>query len=183
MVTLRLATRVEHDRIEMIFDLPRLLKSVDAYRQTLESFHAALRALSDLEPAYEALAIESGTIRRLTAIIEDLKDLDGDLNGTTATEPPRLNPAQRVGALYVIEGSALGGQIICQGLRGHFGPDTPVRFFAGLEKKTGAHWREFGQALDRFVLTYDCMDDVIDGARQMFHFMANSIEGGRPTIA
>jgi heme oxygenase len=62
---------------------------------------------------------------------------------------PRYGCEQsRLGALYVVEGSALGGRQLCRGLDRLLGADAIEgrRFFAGRGDGTGAAWRGF---LDR----------------------------------
>ncbi len=62
--------------------------------------------------------------------------------------PPYDSPERRLGALYVVEGSALGGRLLCRGLDRLLGPGSIEgrRFFAGRGDGTGAAWHAF---LDR----------------------------------
>jgi heme oxygenase len=55
---------------------------------------------------------------------------------------------RRLGALYVVEGSALGGRVLCRGLDRLLGVEAIEgrRFFAGRGAGTGDAWRGF---LDR----------------------------------
>lgn len=62
---------------------------------------------------------------------------------------PRYDgPERRLGALYVVEGSALGGRLLCRGLDRLLGAAAVEgrRFFAGRGAGTGDAWRNF---LDR----------------------------------
>jgi len=91
------------------------------------------------------------------------KWLEGDLAwlGIDAADLPRIrlcaeiprydSPARRLGALYVVEGSALGGRQLCRGLDGLLGVAATEgrRFFAGRGAGTGAAWVGF---LDRLAL-------------------------------
>jgi len=59
---------------------------------------------------------------------------------------PRLNsPRRRIGALYVVEGSALGGRQLGRGLDRLLGEEAVEgrRFFTGRGAGTGAAWRGF----------------------------------------
>lgn len=64
---------------------------------------------------------------------------------------PLLGSNERVlGALYVIEGSALGGRVLAKGLDRLLGSGEPAgrRFFEGHGSLTGTHWRDFVKRLD-----------------------------------
>lgn len=65
-----------------------------------------------------------------------------------ATIPRYDCPERRLGALYVVEGSALGGRMLCRGLDRLFGKESIEgrRFFAGRGADTGNAWVAF---LDR----------------------------------
>ena len=61
--------------------------------------------------------------------------------------PDLATPAAIVGALYVIEGSTLGGKVIARQLAAHLGLNAAkgARFFHGHGAATEAHWGEFWQ--------------------------------------
>ncbi len=58
--------------------------------------------------------------------------------------PVLATPSQRLGALYVIEGSALGGLTLSKGLDGLLAPGTVGgrRFFRGRGRGTALAWNE-----------------------------------------
>lgn len=58
--------------------------------------------------------------------------------------------AAAFGSLYVLEGSALGGQVIAPRLDRQLNlqPDTGAAYFAGWGPNTGAMWREFRHKLE-----------------------------------
>ncbi|WP_416757168.1 biliverdin-producing heme oxygenase [Roseateles sp. So40a] len=54
------------------------------------------------------------------------------------------SPATAIGSLYVLEGSALGGQVLTRQLAGQgLTPDRGAAYFHGYGERTGAMWREF----------------------------------------
>lgn len=59
--------------------------------------------------------------------------------------PDFTKPEAVLGALYVVEGSALGGVALARGLDGMLGVANPEgrRFFRGREAQTGAAWRDY----------------------------------------
>jgi len=80
-------------------------------------------------------------------------------------------PAVALGALYVIEGSALGGQVLTPRLAANLGltPERGARYFHGFGNRTGAMWREFRELAQREVGTqaHD-QSDACRGAVQTF---------------
>lgn len=66
--------------------------------------------------------------------------------------PERMAPVAALASLYVLEGSALGGQVIVRGLARR-APALAVRaarYFSGHGEATGAGWRAFCAELARF---------------------------------
>lgn len=68
----------------------------------------------------------------------------------TASVPaclPECSTAAAFGSLYVIEGSALGGQVITPRLQRDMGlsPGRGASYFHGFGDRTGGMWREFRQ--------------------------------------
>lgn len=61
--------------------------------------------------------------------------------------------AAAFGSLYVMEGSALGGQLIARQLAQQHGldADSGARYFIGWGAETGVHWREFRALCEREV--------------------------------
>lgn len=80
-------------------------------------------------------------------------DLEADLAELGRTPPPftgRLpssgKPGAHIGLLYVLEGSALGGQLLSRRLRVALGPACPLRFFTGQGEAAAARrWAAFWQ--------------------------------------
>jgi len=93
---------------------------------------------------------------------KDLQALGAQRLDGTAAMPDLPDLAAALGSLYVIEGSALGGQVIARGLasRHAIGPETGGAYFWGWGAETGARWREF-----RALLESELADDAAAGAR------------------
>ncbi len=88
--------------------------------------------------------------RKLSWIEADLRDLghtDESLENLPKFEGvPRLGePVEALGAMYVLEGSSLGRQVMLGklGARLNISPDWAGHFFSGYGKDTGAMWRSF----------------------------------------
>ncbi len=159
LTELRAGTRTEHDRIESVLRLTQPMSRA-RYAAIVAGFH---EFLSRWEPRLEAalpphLRAWSLARRRSRFAAEDLRHV-----GATPPVPmaaaaeravqalPLGTPAAAFGSMYVIEGSALGGQVIAPMLAEHLGlgPESGARYFHGHGAATGAMWREFREVLTR----------------------------------
>jgi heme oxygenase (biliverdin-IX-beta and delta-forming) len=81
--------------------------------------------------------------------------------------------AEAVGALYVLEGSTLGGQKILQALRSQGVSTDDLHFLDPYGKETGAHWRVFLRILERETAHSETTkSECILGALKAFAFAA-----------
>lgn len=151
---LRAATAAAHASIEALVGLGgdvdlahygRVLRGFDAFLHSWEPLVA--RSL----PA--ALANWFEPRRRASAVRRDLQAL-----GLSIPPPARLrlalpDTAAALGSLYVLEGSALGAQVIAPRLQRTLGlaATNGAAYFAGWGDATGARWREFRDLLEATV--------------------------------
>jgi len=151
---LRGATAEAHAALERDLDWEARVATLAGYRgllARLRGFHAAC------EPAIgEALADEAffGPRRRLAKLDADLAHLGLDpaaLAALPAPSPGRLDGAEAaMGALYVLEGSTLGGQVIgrhVERLHG-FGAEAGCTYYRAHGRSAGAMWRAFQDRLE-----------------------------------
>ena len=146
---LRGATRDAHARVDGCF--PRGLADARDYRRYLRGMHAALQAL-DLglaTPGLPASWREWRKPERTAWLLEDL----ADTGNVPLARGPALaisGGAEAAGALYVMEGSALGasrliGDARALGLSG----DNGARFLHGHGgEASAARWREYLRCLE-----------------------------------
>ncbi len=74
-----------------------------------------------------------------------------------------------LGALYVLEGAALGGRIIARMLQAHDRlPQNAFHFFKGREEATGPHWTRFTRFLNEHVTTETQIKEVGAAAAATF---------------
>lgn len=91
-----------------------------------------------------------------------------------------MSPAFRMGILYVIEGSSLGGRVILKNINSALGltEDNGATYFAGYGNKTGSKWKSFLNALTAYQEEHNNEDEIIAGAEYAFntisrHFTQN----------
>lgn len=146
---LRTATHAAHARVDACF--PRGLATPDDYRQYLVGMHAVVLAL---EQALGQVALAQPWLAwRRPERVHWLTD-DLDALGTTPLAPgPALSigsSAEAAGALYVVEGSALGAtQLLKDARTMGWDEGRGARFLHrhGGES-AGARWRDFVQCLE-----------------------------------
>lgn len=126
---LRAATRAAHERVDRLgegFDLTRPA----GYRAFLEGHAAALPAIeNELEAAGVAQLMPDWPGRRRTrALMQDLADL-GAVAPAPVGAPELRSRAQLMGALYVLEGSRLGGAYLRRRVA-QAQPEAPAAYLA-----------------------------------------------------
>ncbi|MEM6645468.1 MAG: biliverdin-producing heme oxygenase [Bacteroidota bacterium] len=156
MARLRSETRAAHDAAELEFDLGAVLKSRDAYACILQRFHAFHTQVEPLLAAWDwsTLGLEFEARRKLPSLNADLASLSMDPLTSHHPMPSfKLSShAEAVGALYVVEGSTLGGRVIAKQVRKALGftEANGARYFSGYGTETGAYWKQFSHAVNTF---------------------------------
>ena len=154
LAALRNATASHHHAIEDLLPLSRDL-TLAGYVQVMRGFEAFLAVW---EPRVAAALPER--LRPWLAQRSRYALARGDLHRLGA--PPVLAPpdglqqlripgtAAAFGSLYVMEGSALGGQVIAPRLERHLNlkAESGAGYLAGWGPRTGAMWREFRERLE-----------------------------------
>jgi len=118
----------------------------------LYGFHAAFDARMIQAPAALAKAIDLPLRGRAALIAEDLAGLGASPQRLAALPlcedmAPMASEGDYLGALYVVEGSTLGGQFIARALATAVGENR--RFFLGHGSEHSRLWRSFVARLDR----------------------------------
>lgn len=182
---LRHSTGPLHDRIEALLQLEAPMPMA-RYGRILRGFHEFLQLWEqrvrfalpeDLRPWFDER-------RRASLTLQDLADLSiaqaPDLRQSARDAQALIrmdSPAAAFGALYVIEGSALGGQVLVPQLKRHLGlrPDYGARYFHGFGERTGAMWREFRQVAQQRVGSDEtAVADALRGAAQTFEALLHT---------
>lgn len=155
---LRRSTGPLHDDIEALLRLEAPMPLM-RYGRILRGFHEFLQlweprvrqALPErLRPWFDARVRSPFAARDLAALElpEDGADAAMRASALAAQRGLRLDsPAAAIGSLYVIEGSALGGQVLTPKLLAAHGltPEHGTAYFHGFGARTGTMWREFRQ--------------------------------------
>ncbi len=173
---IRERTRGLHAQLEAGVSLDRLTGSRASYCNMLERYLRVYRPFERLikqQPPGILALVRWAERPRLARIEKDLTALGATSEqiGSVPEWPnlPALDDQDRVlGALYVIEGSALGGRFLFQEIHAKLGLDqaSGAAFFFGEGERTSAVWRWFMSVLQDHVQS---PERAGDSAVEMFH--------------
>ena len=171
MQVLKKGTAACHESIEGKMTVMRPGFSIDEYKVMLAkfySFYAPYERVVLNNPYPELLNIQGRL--RMPALKLDLQVLKIAPPAHEAELPEMKTPAQRLGALYVTEGSTLGGQIISRHLAKSL--DLPVdqglSFFAGYGKETGPMWKMLCSVLRTELGEPSALAEAVQAANKTF---------------
>jgi heme oxygenase len=173
---LRRATRAQHDRIDALMDLRRM-QDREHYARVLRVFDGFLAAwepaVAAALPAWQAwLAPRS----RRPFLRQDLRHL-GAAPGEPARVPALASAAAAWGSVYVMEGSALGGQFITRSLaQAGLHASSGAAYFHGWGDATGAMWREARSVLAGQLDSPAAVADACEAARETFDTLSCLLE-------
>ncbi len=170
--TLRHRLAPVHAALEAASGLPDSIVTRSDYIACLQMYH---RLFAQLEPALAAQADgacgDFVPLARAPLLLSDLRRLGAFAETNVPPMPPLPGFAQALGVRYVLEGSALGGQVILAALTARLGADIAgaTSFFAGDGREAMAGWRAFKTSLDRYGAAHpDAHEDVVAGAALCF---------------
>lgn len=173
--TLRRATAAAHGEVDAIFSRLDLSRPRD-YRAFLDAqarAHLPVEAALDAAGAAEVFA-DWPARRRAALLRADLAELG--ISAEAAADVAFADPAEIAGAVYVLEGSRLGGAMLC----GSVGADLPVRFLAA-PAVPGA-WRGLLLRLDDLLAAEDALARATLSARRVFAVFAAAGRAGSDRV-
>lgn len=147
---------------------------------TPAGYSAAMRAMHGFHSAWEpriwanrdleALGLRAAERLKLPLLNRDLATIGVSPAQPACPDPGPLGVPEALGALYVLEGATLGGQIILRRIK------VPLRlsvekggaYYYGYGSRTGDQWKLFGEAVQRWVDRNGSGDRVVDAAADCF---------------
>ena len=176
---LKVATLEDHRLVED--SLPLMQPDL-----TRDTYIAVLQRLYGIVAAWEELAEErfTGSLqdaaksrRRLSLLEQDLRFFGVHPESDDRPLFPDFEDAcELAGAMYVMEGSRLGGQFIARHVSETLGlGSSGCSFFSGFGVGTGAKWNEFLDVL-RTQIDDSCSEKVIIGAKRCLESSARGCE-------
>lgn len=167
-----------HQEIEALLRLPDSILTREQYSSWLRRFLGLYGPLEHSLARFvgwdnHGLALRSPS--QSDCLAADLAVLGIDPAGVSRA-PSRLLPhlptfAHALGALYVLEGSTLGGKVILRDIEARIGPQIAgaTQFFSGRGTTAGQTWQTFKAALDAFGRECPTLHAyVVSGAENVF---------------
>lgn len=184
---LKAHTGALHERLEASLDLTGSGLDRERYATMMARFHGFY---APLEPALlgadwpdhgvrYAERLKTPSLRRDLAAFGMTPEAIDALPVCEAL--PRVDTAaRRLGCLYVLEGSTLGGQFLTRHFATALGltPDTGCAFFSGYGPATGPRWAAFVKLLDALD-TPDTRAEALDAALETFERLEAWMVGAR----
>lgn len=157
----------------------RRLRDRACYARVLQVFHAFLAAW---EPAVAAVLppARAGWLQarsRRPFLLQDLQVLGTPLPPPAHHLPPLPTAAAAWGSAYVMEGAALGGQVITRDLaQAGLHPGNGTAYFHGWGDATGPMWREFRGVLESELAHPAALDEACTAAGRTFDTLTRLLE-------
>ncbi|SFS18253.1 Heme oxygenase [Granulicella pectinivorans] len=175
---MRAATMEAHLSIERALALPDSIQTSGDYRDWLGRFFGIYLPLEEVLRGFHewpSWKIDLDVLGQARALRQDLIALGCDLRTielAVGDALPRLTRfAEALGALYVLEGSKLGGRMILRELLPRMSSEISGAwmFFEGHGAETGARWADFRGSLDAYCAAEPAeLGGVIEGANATF---------------
>lgn len=180
---LKTDTLANHQQLEkMLVSRMKSIRTKAEYIELLQLFYSYFGGLEEkINNHITANHLSDYNQRRKSAALAaDIQALGGmPVAKASGNDLPLIsNATEAFAALYVIEGSTLGGQIISQmmGRQLDLPNDVGLSFFKGYGDDTDCMWTAFKEALNNHANTKTEQDNVIDTANQTFTKFKNWAE-------
>lgn len=172
-------TKASHQELEKkIITKLKAVRKIEDYIALLACFY---KFIAPLERKINLLVTDHilpdiKTRRKASLLNDDLNDLYEITDLRPETLPARIPPIEHVpaalGALYVLEGSTLGGAIIVKILNERANLYSGMRFFNGYGDETEMRWQFFKARLDQSIQTDEEKNAVILTANDVFNYFS-----------
>jgi heme oxygenase len=140
------ATKEAHQQLEKkVVQKLKSIRSNSDYADLLKHFYAYFNAVEQaIKPYITTSVLPDYAERRHSGYLKaDIEELGSDTSELPVVTVPQISSIpEALGALYVMEGSIMGGGIIVQMLA-KYGVTKGVSFFSGYGEATGQMWGKF----------------------------------------
>ncbi|WP_066440318.1 biliverdin-producing heme oxygenase [Chryseobacterium sp. CCH4-E10] len=167
-----------HDAAEKLFNSAKIFNktfTLEDYKKIIHTnylmlLHSEDKIFEELKDYSEKLKLSDR--KKLPLIEKDLKSLLLE-KSVADHELELISQHEALGAMYVIEGSTLGGNVIAKQLSKTEGFDgITFNFFGCYHENTGAMWKNFKETIDAEVHEKK-YDEVLSGAKKLYTFLLN----------
>lgn len=186
---LRNATAQSHTNLESLPISVSIMKPDVTPREYLLYLSLMRDVVYDAEtnifPSLNMIITDLDARAKAKFIKDDLAALGAENHTLTlplSNSLPNDSVSFKLGIMYVVEGSSLGGRVILKNISNSLGyhADNGARYFAGYGGETGSHWKKFLDMLVGYENEHNCGTEIIAGADYAFnaishHFTHNAV--------
>lgn len=175
----------QHRQVEQLGDLPSSITDAAGYADCLSMFQAIFAPLETQLATFsdwQRIGIDFEARRRAPALRSDLAALGRfQINTIALAAAPNCFP-EALGALYVLEGSTLGGRVILADISARLGAtiEGATKFLEGHGADAGLMWLSFRKAMEGYANENAALAErIVDGAIQCFGLFADAMRARR----
>jgi len=172
--TLSIHQQVEKTVIQRI----KNVNDLDAYKMLLMDFYRFYKSVEDASLPYleEGKFPHKSNYQRSLKIKEDLMNLGSEVPTTSPLKDPSITSLnEALSAIYVLEGSALGGPYIAKMLEKR-GIDQALSFFRGDGEKGMDNWQDFRRHLNELPIQVMEKQELIHLVKEVFLSFENQLK-------
>lgn len=168
-----------HDAAEKLFSSDKIFSktfTLEDYKKIINTNYIML--LNSEDKIFSSLSdkfsekLQLNERKKLPLIEKDLAILSLE-NRAASHYLEFANENEALGAMYVIEGSTLGGNVIAKQLSKTEGfDDVTFNFFGCYKENTGLMWKSFKETLDTEI-GEENYGEVLSGAKKLYTFLLN----------
>jgi heme oxygenase len=170
------ATKSAHLNLEKkVIEKMKAIRSNADYADFLKCFYTYFSLIEKAIAPYITLELlpDYKERRNSSYLKRDIEALKGTVEGIPAVQIPQIqNQLQALGALYVMEGSIMGGSIIVKMLE-KGGITNGISFFSGYGEETGQKWSAFIAVMNQQAITPEQQQVAIQAANETFARFGN----------
>lgn len=179
---LRSSTMAAHQALDkMLIPYIKSIETPTRYADLLKCFYGYFSRVeeqlsiflnNDNIPAYDER-------RKAHVIVQELESWGETIPSETADAPRIDTKAKAMGAMYVLEGSTLGGKIIAKIIGGNLDIDpAQLQFFNYYGDNTEAMWKEFSDTLNKYAdsIGLSARNEMVQASIDTFRFFKSWIE-------
>jgi heme oxygenase len=169
---LRQETSAAHHELDETLQLVDRLSARDQRARLLTGYHRLhWQTEAKVAPFLRGIAdLDFSARRRSSLIAEGIRILGHSVVADSIADLGMLTRAEALGALYVLEGSSLGGRVILKELRRRDVSLAGLGFLDPYGADTSRRWQFFLAILEREIKSSEQKADAVKGALDTFAF-------------
>jgi heme oxygenase (biliverdin-IX-beta and delta-forming) len=191
LVRVKDATRMQHQRLESLLPLSSERLTLESYRELLVAFFGLFRLIETaVGRVHFPEELELPRRRRSQLLQRDLLALglsEQEINRLPCPldMPSITGSASALGAMYVLEGSTLGGQYVAKIVhdRLQLSEQTGCSFFSSHGQDVGSMWRKFCTFVRQNVVAPEAQEQFVASAQSTFAAFENWVARKDVSIA